>query len=192
MKIHDVGFGLVGRVRATLILPEDLGPDPATPIHPDVVSHLVRRGRATVLLDEEDNLVVDVGLSAVARMLGHGENFPTVGGFPVNDVTDLRISTMKLGNDPTPAAPAVGDTDISVSPATHTISFVSFFYPDTVTTTAAGVVGVGESDLDGVGITEEGLFLANGALVARATFSAVVKVPTHAVQFEHSIQVVRP
>ena len=188
MQVRDRS-GIRGYVRAIQLAPECL-PEPTTPIPPDVVDEHVRRGRAKVLM-EQDNLVVDLGLSALSRMLGHGENFPGFGGFGVSSVADLRISSMRLGDGTSPPAPAVSDTDISVNPATFTTTSVTAFYPDEVTTTFAGIIPQATAALDGIGITEEGLFLANEAMFARATFSAVVKVPANAVQFEHSIQVVR-
>jgi len=139
-----------------------------------------------------ENLVVDVGLEIIRALLGFGQGFPTTGAFGAQAASDLQIATMRIGNATTPPAPVAADIDISVVPATFTIPSVSAFYPTAASTTLVGVVPQAQSSLDGVGITEEGLFAFNGAMLARVTFPAEVKIPTHAIQFEHQITVARP
>lgn len=160
-------------------------------LSPDQVDSLCAQGLAHASPIYE-NLVVDTGLEILRAMIGSGLGFPTTGAFGASDASDLLIATMRLGNASTPAAPAAGDTDISVSPATFTVPTVSVFYPSATSITIVGVVPQAQTSLDGVGITEEGLFAFNGAMFARVTFPAEVKIPTHALQFEHTITVARP
>lgn len=177
-----------GFLRVTHVRGEDL-PDPSKPLAPAALEELCKAGRAHRNQDPVENLVVDVGKDGIAKMIGHGQNFPSVGGFGVTDVSDLQPATMRVGNANSPPTPDPSDTDISVVPATYTIQFVSVFYPAAATVTLAGVIPQGESSLDGVSITEEGVFLQNGAMLARVTFAPEVKIPSHAIQFEHSIVV---
>lgn len=160
-------------------------------LHPDLVDSLCARGVAHASPVYE-NLVVDVGLEIMRAMIGSGLGFPITGAFGASDADDLRITTMRIGDASAPVAPAAGDVDISVVPATFEIPFVSVFYPTPTSITLVGVVPQAQTSLDGVGITEEGMFAFNGAMFARVTFPAEVKIPTHALQFEHTITVARP
>ncbi|HUV39844.1 MAG TPA: hypothetical protein VMY39_09540 [Planctomycetota bacterium] len=189
MKINDL-LSIRGSLRI-IHIPGACYDDPSKALSPDAVDKLCRQGVAHASPIYE-NLVVDTGLEIIRALLGFGQSFPTTGAFGVQDPSDLRIATMRIGNASTPAAPAAGDVDISVVPATYTIPFVSVFYPTTSACTLAGVIPQAESTLDGVGITEEGAFAFNGAMLARVTFPAEVKIPTNALQFEHTITVARP
>lgn len=189
MKANDL-LSIRGSLRIVHIPGHCYGLDGAA-LSPERVDALCAQGVAHASPIYE-NLVVDVGLEIIRALLGFGQGFPTTGAFGVQDPTDLQIATMRIGDALTPPAPAVGDTDISVVPATFTIPFVSAFYPTAASTTLVGVVPQAQTSLDGVGITEEGLFAFNGAMLARVTFPAEVKIPTHALQFEHTITVARP
>jgi len=189
MKAHDL-LSIRGSLRIVHI-PGHCYHAGCKALSPDEVDSLCRRGIAHASPVFE-NLVVDVGLEIIRALLGFGQGFPTTGAFGVQDPTDLQIATMRIGNALAPAAPAAGDTDISVVPATYEIPFVSAFYPTASSTTLVGVVPQAATALDGVGITEEGMFAFNGAMLARVTFPAEVKIPTHALQFEHTITVARP
>lgn len=158
-------------------------------LSPDQVDSLCAQGLAHASPIYE-NLVVDVGLEIMRAMIGSGLGFPTTGAFGASDASDLSIATMRIGDASTPAAPSAGDTDIA-SPI-YTIPSVSVFYPSATTITIVGVIPQAENALDGVGITEEGMFAFNGAMFARVTFPAEVKIPTHSMQLEHTISVGRP
>jgi hypothetical protein len=168
-----------------------MGEDPCCPLSPDAVDRLCHTGRAHASCRYE-NLVVDTGLEIIRALIGFGLNFPTTGAFGVQDTSDLQITSMRIGSALSPPAPAAGDTDISVVPPLYTILGVTAFYPSATSVTLAGVVPQAQSALDGVGLTEEGAFAENGAMLARVTFPAEVKIPTHALQFEHQIFIGRP
>lgn len=187
MKAHDL-LRIRGSLRIAHI-PGDCYADPTKAISPDEVDSLCAKGIAHASQIYE-NLVVDVGLEIIRALLGFGQGFPTTGAFGVQDPSDLQIATMRIGNALSPPAPAVGDIDVSA--LIFTIPFVSVFYPTGSSTTLVGVVPQAQTSLDGIGITEEGLFAFNGAMLARVTFPAEVKIPTHALQFEHTITVARP
>lgn len=178
---------LRGELRILSIPGEYLSND--RPLAPVITQALVASGRAVE--HRYSNLIVDNGLSAVSRMLGHGLNFPSVGGGGVASVADLRVSTMKLGTTLNPTAPATGNTDISENPPSYTVSFIAVYYPSTTAVTFAGVVPQGATALNGLALTEEGLFLANGVMIAHVTFPPEVKLPTHAIQLEHTWTVTR-
>lgn len=188
MRAHDL-LRIRGSLRVVHIPAEHICGCECLP--PDVVDALLRAGkcRASCL---HENLVVDTGLEIIRAMLGGGFGFPTTGAFGVQDVSDLRISSMRFGNSLAPPAPVVGDTDISVSPATYTSTSVTVYYPTNDSITIVGVIPEAVTSLNGVGISEEGMFAANGAMLARVTFSPEVKLPTHALQFEHTITIGRP
>ena len=174
MRAHDL-IRIRGSLRVVHI--------PAAHMHgcdclpPDVVDALLRDGKCHASCLHE-NLVVDTGLEIIRAMLGGGFGFPTTGAFGVQDVSDLRISSMRFGNDLAPVAPAAGDTDIGVVPATYTSTSVTVFYPTAASITIVGVIPQAETTLNGIGISEEGMFAANGAMLARVTFSPEVKLPT--------------
>lgn len=189
MKVNEL-LSIRGSLRIVHI-PGDCYTDPERALPPDVVDALCASGRAHASAIYE-NLVVDTGLEIIRALLGFGQNFPTTGAFGVQAPSDLQIATMRIGNAITPPAPLGTDTDISVVPPTFTIPFVSVFYPTTSACTLVGVVPQAQTSLDGVGITEEGAFAFNGAMLVRVTFPAEVKIPTHALQFEHTLTVGRP
>jgi hypothetical protein len=191
MKAHDL-LRIRGLLRIVHIPGDCMGVDPCKPIDPKVVDQLKSGGADIRVKGVFENLVVDDGLSILRGLIGFGENFPVTGAFGTSDVNDLKISAMRIGNATSPPAPTGTDTNISVSPATYIIPFVSFFYPTPTSVTMVGVVPQAASALNGVGITEEGAFATNGAMFARVTFPPEVKIPTHAMQFEHSITVSRP
>lgn len=182
------------RVRGSLRVihvPHDCMTADCAPLPPDVVDALLRDGRCHASCLHE-NLVVDVGLEIIRAMIGSGLGFPTTGAFGVQAISDLEISSMRFGNAVAPPAPANADVDISVIPATFTTTSIAVFYPTASSITITGVIPQAQTSLDGVGITEAGMFATNGAMLARITFPAEVKLPTHALQFEWTITIGRP
>jgi len=171
-----------------LSIPVEYLPDDR-PLMPDLTRALVASGRASE--HRYSNLIVDNGLSAVSRMLGHGLNFPSVGAGGVSNVSDLRVTTMKLGTTLNPTAPVTGNTNISENPPSYTVSFIAVYYPGLTSVTFAGVVPQAASALNGLALTEEGLFLANGVMIAHVTFPPEVKLSTHAIQLEHTFTITR-
>jgi len=190
MNANDT-LQLRGAVRIVHIPGNCMGKDPCQPVNPSLVDQMQLRGEDVRVTPHYENIVVDDGLAILRALIGFGENFPLTGAFGATDINQLKISTMKIGNASSPSVPSGTDTDISITPA-YTIPFVSFFYPTQFSVTMVGVVPQAQASLDGVGITEEGSFALNGAMLARVTFPPEVKIPTHALQFEHSITMARP
>lgn len=160
------------------------------PLAPAMIDLLAANGH--VQIRRYSNVIVDQGLSAVSRMLGHGLGFPSVGPYGVSSIADLRVTTMKIGTTLSPPTPATIDTDISENPASYTINSVTAFYTSATSVTFAGVIPQAATALNGFAITEEGLFLANGAMLAHVTFPPEVKISSHAIQLEHEVEVSRP
>lgn len=183
----DESLRLRGELRIIQIPGEFVRDD--RPVDPELLDALIASGRASA--KRYSNLIVDNGLSAVSRMLGHGLSFPSVGGQPVSSVADLRVASMRIGTTLNPVAPVITNTDISEVPPSYTIGFIAVYYPGLTSVTFAGVVPQAVTALNGQALTEEGLFLENGAMIAHVTFLPEVKLPTHAVQLEHTFTITR-
>lgn len=189
MRANDA-LRLRGELRLIQI-PGDafVGKDPCRPIDPVAVRELCRCGRARERVLA--NMVTDSGLSVISRLIGFGRNFPAAGGHGVTSVDDLAFSYMRLGTTLNPPAVLATDIDISESPPSYQIDALTVFYPGDTTVTIAGVVPQAVSALDGFAFTEEGLFVENTAMLAHVVFSPEVKLPTHAIQIEHTFSVSR-
>lgn len=141
-----------------------------------------------------DNLVVNVGLDALAALLGGGSGSPTVGGIGINEATvrDLAVVQMLVTDQVSPTAPAAGDTvleggtewDFHVQYPSSGDSLLTVTYPSTGQVKFSGLIPAPSKD--GVTFTEEGLFSNNGLLIARTTFSKL-KTTAFALQFDHTI-----
>lgn len=143
--------------------------------------YAVTAKRRTLVLHKR-NLVVNIGLSAVSRLLGGNVGAPSVGGGGFSTLDDIAVSTMRLGNHPSPTIPAVGDT-VGVQQLIYTPA-LSVSYPDDYSVTFEGTIPA--TDGNGLTITEEALLLRNGLLFARTTF-AVPKTNAAALLFTHTI-----
>lgn len=176
------GFRLHGIVRAYEILPglaQRLAPGQA------VLGELARQARregTMIQVMEQHNLVVNIGMQAIAKFLGGAAGAPTVGGAAIGSLEEIVVATMQLGNAASPAAPAetdtVGVTSLLYQPP-MTVS-----YPTAYSIMFSGVV----PQLEAVGatFTEEALLLSNTKLFARSTFSRS-KGGSFALQFDHTI-----
>lgn len=142
----------------------------------------LREGRAA--LDHEDhNLIVNNGLAAIAKFLGGAVGAPLVGGLGVTDIRQLAITRMELGNAPTPPIPVITDTT-SVGNLVYVPQILVYY----VTPYAVRISGiVRHNELNGTTFTEEALKMANGLVFAKATGFSVLKVPSAAKQFDHTI-----
>lgn len=138
-----------------------------------------------------ENLIVDLGLSVISRLIGFALNNPVVSNgvdsYPLTSLDDLQITTMQLGDLATPTAPAAGDNSLEDSPAAYSPSPLVTTYSDAYTVMISGLVPMG--DANGTTFTEEALLTSVGALLARTTFLPEPKVPTHAIQFDHEFTV---
>lgn len=132
------------------------------------------------------NLILNNGLSAISRLLGDNQGSPTVGGSGINDLTDITINRMELGNALSPTAPAVGDTT-GVTSLLYAPALV-VTYPTPYTVVFSGLVPI--SQFVNSVFTEEALKMANGMIFARTIFS-VTKTNSAALQFNHTISVSR-
>lgn len=175
------------KVEGTLTIIE-LPPRPA-PADPEELRWLLDRGAARVVCSTK-NKIVDLGLSAISRLIGFGLALPDVdngvNSYAVADVNDLRITTMSFGNASNPTAPAALDNALfDGTPLTSVTPSAS--YPGLATVRWQGVIpAVG---FTGQQITEEALFLANGAMFARTTFATQVMLPAMAKQFNHDFTI---
>ncbi len=138
------------------------------------------------MIDETHNLVVDIGLQAIAKFLGNNLNAPTVGGSTFSELADITIAAMELGTTVSPADPDVSDT-LGVGTLVYSPALV-FTYPTSFSIRVSGVVPVGEAN--GLTITEEALKLANGMLFAAAT-GEWEKTEDYALQFDHTLTFAR-
>ncbi len=144
-----------------------------------------------------DNLVVDVGLDAIAALIGGGRGSPTVGGAGIDESTirDLAAVQMLVTAQVSPTAPAAGDTALEGGTEWdfHAAvgvgdSLLTITYPGTGQVRFSGLIP--KSEKDGVTFTEEGLFSNNGKLIARTTFSKL-KTTAFALQFDHTLMASR-
>lgn len=145
-----------------------------------------------------DNLVVDIGLDALAALLGGGRGSPTVGGVGIDEATvrDLAVVQMLVTDQVSPTAPATSDTalegtaewDFHVQGGVGD-SLLTVTYPSTGKVQFSGLVP--KTEKDGITFTEEGLFTNNGLLIARTTFSKL-KTTAFALQFDHTLIASQP
>ncbi len=143
-----------------------------------------------VVFDEE-NLIVNYGLSAISRMIGGCAGSATVGGQGVTDPHDLAVTSMVLGNDPSPTTPANADTTGVSMPTFSPNLFVT--YPSAYRVKFSGMLPKTESV--GETITEEALYLkmqisGSPVVFAKKVFSQL-KTSAYALQFDHLITVAR-
>jgi hypothetical protein len=166
-------------------------------LSPEELALAILRGLAFPVV-KSDNLVVNVGLDALAALLGGGRGSPTVGGTGIDEATvrDLGAVQMLVTDQVAPTAPAAGDTvlegstewDFHVQGGVGD-SLLTVTYPSTGQVRFSGLVPKVEKD--GVTFTEEGLFSNNGKLIARTTFSKL-KTTAFALQFDHTISFTAP
>lgn len=146
----------------------------------------LRFAQVAVLSQTVENMVVNLGLSAISRLVGFGLAAPDVTNgtdtFGVTDIDSLKIDTMKFGNLNSPTAPTAADNDLEDStPLTSVTPTAS--YPGNYTIRWSGLIPA--DTFVGDQVTEEALFLENDALFARTTFSPEAIVSGFAVQFDH-------
>lgn len=143
---------------------------------------------------ETHNQITTVGLETFAALLSGGYGNPDVGGDAydtLSDPRDFTIVNMQMTAEVSPTAPTVSDTALegtvlwTADRDGDEDGSLAFTFPATGTVRCnAPIPSV--STLDGTTLTEEGLFNANGDLLARATFSYVKANGTGA-NFTHDI-----
>lgn len=177
-------FKVEGRLTITTLPPR------VRPADPDEMAWLLERGHARVS-GVYRNKLVDLGLSAISRLIGFGLNTPNVtngvDSIGVVDINDLQISEMRFGNLDSPTAPAAGDNSLEDTTLLYTDSSPTVTYPGNATVRWSGIIPA--TGYTGEQVTEEGLFLSNGALFARTTFAAEIMLPAQAKQMDHSFTV---
>ncbi len=171
------GVRVLGRVRCTLLRPS-VG---NAPLIGEAFARAVHDGQAWVDFDRH-NLVVNIGLSAIAKFLGNNAAAPTVGGSTFADLEAITVDTMELGAAASPSEPTTGDTT-GVSNLIYTPP-LTVSYPDDYSVMFSGVLPVTEAI--GTTVTEEALKLVNGKVFAKCIFSRV-KTGSFGLQFDHTI-----
>lgn len=161
------------------------------PLSEQSIQTCLKEGIAEVAW-EGSNLVTDLGLSAISRLVGFGLSTPQVtngtDNFAVSDVNDLEINDMQFGNLNAPTAPTAADNALEdISALTNVTPTVT--YPGNAQVRWSGTIPANQ--FNGDQVTEEALFLSNGALFARTTFPAEAIVPGFGVQFDHSFSLAR-
>lgn len=176
------GMRIIGRVRLTRV--------PAYVVEPLVGYDFDRAfydGLADIVFDEH-NLVVDIGMQAIAKFLGNNMGAPTVGGSTFADLSSITVGTMEIGDAASPAAPLAGDTT-GVASLVYTPP-ITVSYPTSTSIKFSGVIPAPE--LVGTILTEEALKLVNGKLFAKCNFpTPYTKTGAHGVQIDHLIQFAR-
>lgn len=162
------------------------------PLPPKLLRAAIRHGIAFPVFETE-NLVTDIGLDSFVALLGGGQGGPSVGGDAISpaNIEDVFAVEMRITDQVAPTAPA--GTDVALEGATEA-SFTIGGANLIVTYPSAGKVQfsgtVGPTELNGQTLTEEGLFNANGRLVARTTFSKL-KEAAFGLQFDHVLTLIR-
>jgi len=180
------GITLKGTLRITRVRSDVLDEyGRGGPIDPVTLQGLRFAGVAE-LRQTISNMVVDLGLSAISRLVGFGLAAPDVTNgtdtFGVTDVNSLKVDTMKFGNLNSPTAPAAADNDLE-DPTPLTSVTPTVAYPGNYTVRWSGLIAAGL--FTGDQVTEEALFIENDALFARTTFSPEAIVAGFGVQFDH-------
>lgn len=185
--VNAVGFS--GLLKATAIEPCWMPAD-GHPLPLEELDRLLVRGRAVELLRTR-NLVTEMGRSIFSRLFGFAVNAPSVSNATgshtvgVTAIEDLRPTTMKFGDIASPTAPSSGNLDLE-GPVVYETTILLTSYSNYSTVAFSGVIPAGV--LAGALLTEEGVFVANGEMFARTTFSHVVPVGK-AVQYDHAFNV---
>lgn len=138
--------------------------------------------REKLVVREERNLLVNLGLQVFSRQLGGNVGAPTIGGSTFGSISDLVVTRMLLGNASSPAAPVTTDTT-GVTAVLFEPSLV-VTYPTDYSVRFTGIMPTTEGN--GSTITEEALYLSNGMVFAKRVLSpGEIKDSSVALQFDH-------
>ena len=140
------------------------------------------------LLLRTDNLIVDLGLEIVSRIIGNGAGSPTVGGVGFSSLSDIAVTRMILSNRSSPPVPAVTDTAAvlgTVLPARP----LTVLYPDDQTIQYVTTIPLSDTAYAGLSIGEEALLTSavHNHLFARTTFTPITKADP-ALTFRHTFR----
>lgn len=145
----------------------------------------VRRGHA-VRTQVAYNKVTNLGCSVIRALVGNGTGFPDVTNgvqtYGVSAIADLAIAEMRFGNSVSPAAPSALNYQLVDTTPLH-VAYPTVSYPAENQVQWSGLVPA--NTYTGSQVTEEGLFVTNGALFARTTFTPETLVLGFGVQFDH-------
>ncbi len=135
-----------------------------------------------MIVREDKNLLVNIGLQVFSRVLGGNAGAPTINGSTFGDITDLTVVKMLLGNNPSPVTPAITQTTGVSSPIYEPLLAVS--YPTDYSIRFTGIIPTTEAN--GQTITEEALYLKNSLVFAKRVLSpGEDKTSAFALQFDH-------
>jgi len=169
-------LGIVGELRVIRLSDDRL-------LFGDDLNRALDAGQAQIEL-EQKNIIVDIGLSMISRIIGGNAGLPQVyhptTPFGFSSITDIAVAKMELGNAAVPPVPAAGDTT-GVGALLFTPN-LTVTYPDNFSVQFSGLVP--KADFDGETFTEEALLLRNGQLFAKTRFSKA-KTASFALQFDH-------
>lgn len=143
-----------------------------------------------------DNLIVTMARKVMSRLVAGVINSPTidVSGSPVTvtNASQLIITQMRWGtaghnpSNPTePVPPTADNINLGATLASPTFKAVTVDYP--TTTSVRFAASLEQSEANGQGLSEEGLFSTDGFMFARKTFGILTKTSDFSFQFLHSI-----
>lgn len=137
-------------------------------IHETIYDHPVPIELLGRKVGEGENHITNIGFAAMMALLAGAAGTCVVGGtsYTSGTLNNLYAASIKVGTVSSPTAAADGDTALSGSVA-QTLSLVTTYALGSAS--FAGVLS--PTDLENLTITEEGLFTADGKLLAHVTTS---------------------
>jgi len=145
---------------------------------------------------EGENLVVTMARKVMSRLISgalSGANIQTIGGaVPITNPNQLFITNMRWGTgghnpgSPTePLTPSVSDEDLASPISTPASKPITIDYP--TETSVRFTAELDQSEANGEGLSEEGLFTDLDFLFARKTFGLLTKTADFSFVFRHTI-----
>lgn len=164
------------------------------------ITRLRRDLSPDAIVFEDENLITNIGKQTFSRMLGDNPSSSggTVGGVAFGTISEIAVARMEIGNNPGPTLPASTDTAVGYAatvatpypiPTSTPYPNFSVAYPDDYSVTFSMTVPAGLASYFGVTypfLTQEALYLRNGALFARRVFQ-VGYDGTFPLKFDHTI-----
>jgi len=145
---------------------------------------------------KDDNLVVTMARKIMSRLLSGASLTPsiaTIGGpVVVTNPNQLYVTRMKWGTaghnpgNPTEAlTPTVSDEDLASPIVSPAFKAVVVDYP--TDTSVRFTAELDQTEANGLGLSEEGLFTSVNFMFARKTFGLLTKTSDFTFQFRHTI-----
>jgi len=165
-----------------------------------ILEILVWRGPANSKLVKriyDDNLVVTMARKMMSRLIsgaaGVGVTIQTIGGpVSITNPNQLYITNMRWGtgghnpSDPTqPIPPSVSDENLAIPIVSPAQKAVTVDYP--TVTSVRFTAELDQTEANGLGLSEEGIFSDINLMFARKTFGLLTKTADFTFQFRHTI-----